>query len=129
MLALGLSAPSESMNALQGACVNTFGRFATPVPGFVARRCRLPRSVYTYLRRDGAYTSEFRFQMLLTVRIPNNALRQKLKSELQALFAEHLMPGHVIDGIAVSVQPEPGRPFTVLERFEFSPCAQRPTLV
>lgn len=58
--------------------------------------------------------------MMLTVRIPNNALRQRVKLELQALFAEQLQPGHLIDGVAVSVQPESGRPFSLVERIAFA---------
>lgn len=114
---------SPTIAALAADCVRAFDPFRAPLSEFdLARRRRAPLTPeqdaqlfqwgYPYVFGD------FRFHMTLTRSIPDEAVRARVLTALQAHFADETGP-HRFAGIAVFKQPDRSSPFTILERFAF----------
>ncbi len=110
-------------------CVREFDRFRAPLTSLEKARRRaamLSEKEKHYLQRWGyPYVLDcYRFHITLTARIHNPTERSRVLWAITHEFANILKDEPVqLNGIALFVEPEPGMPFHLKQRF---PCASTP---
>ena len=123
-LALTLSEPCPTFEALAADCVREFDSFrAPPTDEELARRriSRLSARQIEYLHRWGYpyVMDEWRFHMTLTSSL-ESPLLQTVQVHLEDLFSPYCRAPLMVDSICLFEQPGPGQPFHVAERFGLS---------
>lgn len=122
-LALRPAEPSDDLQALADACVETFDPFRTPLaPDELARRRKsglTPRQDELLLRWGYPYVFDtFRFHMTLTNRLgePRHEIVQHGLSELLAPGLAAPVP---VDSVCLFAQPSRRTPFRLVRRYSF----------
>ncbi len=127
-LALTLSQPSAEMQALADAAVTELDGLRAPLTDKELER-RLGKGLTPrqedYVRRWGyPYVfQEFRFHMTLTGPIPETERRERLQSQLAALFRPLLGSPVPVGEICLYSQENSERPFLLADRFRLTAAA------
>ncbi len=117
------------LQKLADQCVREFDRFRAPLTPLEKARRRaaiLSDKEKHYLQRWGyPYVLDcYRFHITLTARIHNQAERNRVLWAITHEFDDILKDEPVrLNGISLFVEPEPGMPFQLKQRF---PCASAP---
>lgn len=131
-LALTLSQPSPGMQALADAAVTDLDDLRAPLSDAdLARRLGkgLSARQEDYVHRWGyPYVfEEFRFHMTLTGPIPEAERRERLQSQLAALFRPELGNPVPVGEICLYSQENTDRPFVLADRFRLAATEDRET--
>ncbi|MCA1908472.1 MAG: DUF1045 domain-containing protein [Magnetospirillum sp.] len=125
--ALRPSRPSAAIQELGAACVRDFDRFRAPLnPAEMAKRLKAPLSPrHRQLLEEWGYPyvfEEYRFHMTLTRRVETTD-QPEIAELLRPLVAEACDENLEIRSVCL-VRQDPGRDFTLVERFALgAPCA------
>jgi len=121
-IALVLSAPSPPMDNFAASCVRAFDGFrAKPSRRDMNRRRLhgLTDRQEAYLKRWGYpyVMEEFRFHMSLTGGLDDDALRTRIETALDGLFAPIAADPLVVDSVCLFCQEDRRSPFMLTKRF------------
>jgi putative phosphonate metabolism protein len=123
-LALRPAGEARTLHDLADSCVEAFDRFRRPPSSTemaMRRASALTPAQESHLARWGyPYVfGEYRFHMTLTERLDDGA-RARLEAILEARFDEALAAPRRLGSLALFVEPEAGKNFTLLRRFAFA---------
>lgn len=121
-IAVTLAAPSPAMQALADAAVEEIEPLRAPLSeAELARRLEgrpTPRQEALLRRWGYPYVfDEFRFHMTLTGRIEAAERRERLQTQLSALFRPALAEAVPVREVSLYSQAETDQPFRLIERF------------
>ena len=123
-LALTLTEPCPTFEALAADCVREFDEFRAPPSEEELdrrRRAKLNLKQLEYLTQWGYpyVMEEWRFHMTLTSSLEKGLL-ERLRAHLENLFGDHCRKPTVVDAICIFEQPAAGELFHIAERFAFA---------